>query len=106
MAGSARAQNDNAKIGYLRTRLDALSKMAEYAGLNTDKVIDPETGKVVHLHMWQPNQKPDLCVVTWGLGDTFLDTEGMTEAETDIVVKADKILKEHIKKKSERESIP
>lgn len=97
------AQNDNAKIGYLRTRLEALSKMAEYAGLNVDKAIDPETGKVVHLHMWQPD-KPDAYLLTWKR-DTYLDTEGMTEEETEAILKADKIMKARTKPKSERESL-
>lgn len=98
------AHDDNAKIGYLRTRLTALDKLAEYAGLNADKVIDPQTGKVVHLHMWRPGDVPiDSIELTWKKPKWMksreeLDLSKLTAEEKEVLDQAARIFaKQHDK---------
>jgi hypothetical protein len=80
----------NAKIGFMRVRLEALGKLAEYAGFNLQQVLDPRTGKIVHLHMWRPGDPAQELVNDPSLEG--LTPDCFTPEEKEIIVRAEAIL--------------
>ena len=80
------AKDDNSRIGYMRVRLEALSKLKEFL---------PEGAK---------DDKPDGYRIEWK-DQMVLDRDSMTKEEHEAVTKADAIIRAHMIKNNDRRPI-